>query len=100
MHFIQQRWSLSTPPKIPFNISKWIFVGCIILSFLLLAWDTWKARAAVRTRDVSLGVTNVMAYRYYSARSFSKFCLFRKINSSRKRNDMWAFYVFYTLKGT
>ncbi|KAG2220906.1 hypothetical protein INT45_013035, partial [Circinella minor] len=92
-------WSLSEEPKIPFYISKWIFVACIILSFLLLAWDVYKCRSVIATRDISLGVTNVMAYRYYSIRDFSKFCLFRKINDSRKTSDMCAFFVFYTLKG-
>ncbi|KAI8147719.1 hypothetical protein BJV82DRAFT_593105 [Fennellomyces sp. T-0311] len=92
-------WSLSEQPKIPFNISKWIFVACIILSFLLLAWDFYKARNVLKSRDISLGVTNVMAYRYYSVRDYAKFCLFRKINDSRKSSDMCAFFVFYTLKG-
>lgn len=94
-----QKWSLVQEPLVPFNYSKWIFVGCIALSFLLLAWDIYKARSVIASRDISLAVTNNMAYRYYSVRSYSRFCLFRKINDSRKTSDYFAFFVFYTLKG-
>ncbi|KAI9494849.1 hypothetical protein BDB00DRAFT_786947 [Zychaea mexicana] len=96
---LSDTWSLAEEPKIPFYISKWIFVACIILSFLLLAWDVYKCRAVLATRDISLGATNTMAYRYYSVRNYAKFCLFRKINDSRKASDTCAFFVFYTLKG-
>ncbi|KAI9322820.1 hypothetical protein BX666DRAFT_1898694 [Dichotomocladium elegans] len=96
---IYEQWSLSTEPMIPLKISKWIYVACIALSFLLLAWDIYKCRNVLDTDDISLAVTNPMAYHYNSVKSFSRFCLFRKINDSRKTSDMAAFYVFYTLKG-
>ncbi|CEI97169.1 hypothetical protein RMCBS344292_11306 [Rhizopus microsporus] len=96
---IYNKWSLSTQPKIPFYISKWIYVGCIILSFILLAWEIRKARAVMATEDVSLAVTNAMAFRTYSLKSYTYFCLLQKIKSSTKWSDVVIFYVFYTLKG-
>ncbi|KAI7885519.1 hypothetical protein K492DRAFT_12943 [Lichtheimia hyalospora FSU 10163] len=93
------QWSLSVQPKIPFDISKWIYVACIALSFLLLAWDFFKFQKILKSQYISLSVTNVMAYRYHSAKNFGRFCLFRKINSSRNTSDSIAFFVFYTLKG-
>ncbi|KAG2236755.1 hypothetical protein INT48_006939 [Thamnidium elegans] len=63
---IYDHWSLSTQPKIPFEISKWIYVGCIVISFMLLAWEIRKTRSVMDTRDISLAVTNPLAYKTYS----------------------------------
>ncbi|KAG2212589.1 hypothetical protein INT47_000565, partial [Mucor saturninus] len=95
---IYDHWSLSTQPKIPFYISKWIYVGCIVISFMLLAWEIRKTRTVMETRDISLAVTNPLAYRTYSIKSYSHFCLLQKIKSSTKWSDVIIFYVFYTLK--
>ncbi|KAL0136889.1 hypothetical protein V8B55DRAFT_1543456 [Mucor lusitanicus] len=81
---IYDKWSLSTQPKIPFYISKWIYVGCIALSFMLLAWEIRKTRNVMATRDISLAVTNPLAYRTYSVRSYIHFCLLQKIKSSTR----------------
>ena len=32
----------SSAVQVPFSIGKWIFFGCIIFSFLLLAWEARK----------------------------------------------------------
>lgn len=32
---------------------KWVFTGCIIFSFLLLAWEARKSRAIIKSRDIS-----------------------------------------------
>ncbi|KAG1176318.1 hypothetical protein G6F70_006435 [Rhizopus microsporus] len=80
---IYNKWSLSTQPKIPFYIT----------------WEIRKARAVMATEDVSLAVTNAMAFRTYSLKSYTYFCLLQKIKSSTKWSDVVIFYVFYTLKG-
>ncbi|KAI9033869.1 hypothetical protein CLU79DRAFT_692580 [Phycomyces nitens] len=86
-------------PLIRFEISKWIYVGCIILSFLLLAWESIKAKKIIKSRNISYAATNVMASRFYSMKSYSHFCLFQTIHASRKLTDYVAFFVFFTLKG-
>ncbi|KAI8355628.1 hypothetical protein EDC96DRAFT_516058 [Choanephora cucurbitarum] len=96
---VYDKWSLIEQPIIPFYISKWIYVGCIALSFLLLAWEIRNTVKVMDTRDVSLAVTNPLAYRTYSAKGYKYFCLLRKIKSSTKWSDVIIFYVFYTLKG-
>lgn len=73
---------------IPFNTGKWLFVGCIIFSFLLasifpsiiikallnvatqLAYESRKAKIIIASRDISYAFTNVMANNYYSLRRF------------------------------
>jgi hypothetical protein len=84
---------------IPFDYCKWIFSGCIIFSFLLLAYEAHKSRSVVRSRDISYAYTNVMANNYYSLRSYDHFCFFNQINNSKKKKDEFAFFIFFTFKG-
>lgn len=84
---------------VPITYSKWVFFGCIVFSFLLLAYEAQKCRAIVRSRDISYAYTNVMANNYYSLRSYDHFCLFSQINNSTKRKDEIAFFIFFTFKG-
>src|SRR5690348_2231961 len=64
-------WGSSIQPKISIAISKWIFLGSILASFLLLALDMKKAKAIIASRDISYTFTNTIAYRFYTLRSYS-----------------------------
>ncbi|EJD01444.1 uncharacterized protein FOMMEDRAFT_126370 [Fomitiporia mediterranea MF3/22] len=83
---------------IPFTVGKWLFVGCIIAGFLLLAYEARKARKIIASRDISYAFTNIMANNYYSLRSYDHFCFFCRINNSTKKKDDFAFFVFFTFK--
>ncbi|KAI0774381.1 hypothetical protein C8Q74DRAFT_1368862 [Fomes fomentarius] len=83
---------------IPFSIGRWLFFGCVIFSFLLLAYEAYKAKKIIQSRDISYAFTNVMANKYYSLRSYDHFCFFNHISASTKRMDDFAFFVFFTFK--
>ncbi|KAI1796277.1 hypothetical protein LXA43DRAFT_661315 [Ganoderma leucocontextum] len=83
---------------IPFSIGRWLFFGCVIFSFLLLAYDAYKAKKIIQSRDISYAFTNVMANKYYCLRSYDHFCFFNHIAASTKRIDDFAFFVFFTFK--
>ncbi|PVG03501.1 hypothetical protein CPB86DRAFT_804033 [Serendipita vermifera] len=83
---------------IPFGVAKWLFVGCIIFSFLLLAYEARKSKKIIASRDISFAFTNVMAQNYYSLRSYDHFCFFCHINDSTKKKDDFAFFIFFTFK--
>lgn len=83
---------------IPFKTGRWLFVGCIIFSFLLLAYESRKAKKIIASRDISYAFTNVMANNYYSLRSYDHFCFFDHISNSTKTSDDFAFFVFFTFK--
>jgi len=85
-------------PTISFEIGKWIFVGCIIFSFLLLAYEAQKAKKIIASRDISYSFTNIMANNYYSLRSYDHFCFFSQIENSTKKKDDFAFFIFFTFK--
>ncbi|KAG0253634.1 hypothetical protein BG011_006247, partial [Mortierella polycephala] len=84
---------------ISFEIYKWIFAACIILSFILLVWDIKKAAAIIQSRDISYAFTSMIAYRYYAVKSYAHFCLFQKIHNSKKTIDEVAFFCFFTFRG-
>ncbi|KAI9033737.1 hypothetical protein CLU79DRAFT_725113 [Phycomyces nitens] len=84
---------------IPYSISKWIFLGAIFISFVLLFWDVRKSRKIIASRNISYTFTSVMASRYYSMKDYRYYCLFCEINKSQKTTDTVAFFVFFTLKG-
>ncbi|KAF8941576.1 hypothetical protein BGZ58_005526 [Dissophora ornata] len=84
---------------ISFEIYKWIFAACIILSFVLLAWDMKKAAAIIKSRDISYAFTSMIAFRYYAIKSYAHFCLFQKIHNSKKTIDEVAFFCFFTFRG-
>ncbi|KAL4075950.1 hypothetical protein J3A83DRAFT_4224033 [Scleroderma citrinum] len=83
---------------IPFDIGKWLFVGCIIFGFLLLAYEAHKAKKIIASRDISYAFTNVVANNYYSLRSYDHFCFFDHISNSTKKKDDFAFFIFFTFK--
>ncbi|GAA5997438.1 uncharacterized protein JCM10292_000847 [Rhodotorula paludigena] len=85
--------------EVPFKIGKWIFFGCIVFSYLLLLWEARKARAIVKSRDISYAFTNVMSHNWYALRSYDHFCFFSQIDNSKKKKDNLAFFVFFTFKG-
>ncbi|KAI8378484.1 hypothetical protein BD560DRAFT_366400 [Blakeslea trispora] len=91
--------SINADASIPPTVAKWIFLGAIIVSFLILFWEMKKSKDIVDTRDISLAFFSQIANRYYSTKDYSCFCLFRTINNSRKTMDSIAFFVFFTLKG-
>jgi len=84
--------------SIPFNVVKWLFVGCIIFSFLLLAYETRKTKKIIASRDISYAFTNVLANNYYSIRSYDHFCFFDHISNSTKKKDDFVFFIFFTFK--
>jgi hypothetical protein len=84
--------------SIPFSIGQWLFLGCIIFSFLLLAYESRKTKKIINSRDISYAFTNVMANHYYSLRSYDHFCFFDHISNSTKTSDDFAFFVFFVFK--
>jgi hypothetical protein len=83
---------------ISFDVGKWLFVGCILFGFLLLAYESRKSKKIIASRDISYAFTNVMANHYYSLRSYDHFCFFDHISNSTKKKDDFAFFIFFTFK--
>ncbi|KAF9154708.1 hypothetical protein BG015_000163 [Linnemannia schmuckeri] len=84
--------------KLPFEVYKWLFSGCILLGFALLGWEIRRARAIIASRDISYAFTSLIASRYYTVRSYPHYCFFAQINNSKKTVDEVAFFCFFTFR--
>ncbi|TPX52349.1 hypothetical protein SeMB42_g01481 [Synchytrium endobioticum] len=84
---------------IPLQYRVWIILATVLLSFILLYIDVRRANVILASRDISYAVTSTIAYRYYSLKSYSHYCLFNQISNSKKGTDALAFFVFFSLKG-
>ncbi|KAF0482317.1 pheromone-regulated K+ transporter prm6 [Gigaspora margarita] len=96
---LNDTWT-SVKPAISFSISKWIFVGSILMSFILLFLEMKKAYTIVKSGDISFSFTNKIAYRYYTLTSYAHWCFFQEIQDREKFfPDKVAFHVFFEFKG-
>jgi hypothetical protein len=96
---IFDKWSTTIKPVISYEKSKWIYVGCIIMSFVLLILDWRKAKSIIASKDISYAFTSIIASRYYALRSYAHHCFFCEINKQKRKVDRIAFFVFFTFKG-
>ncbi|CAG8697426.1 36076_t:CDS:2 [Gigaspora margarita] len=95
---LNDTWT-SVKPAISFSISKWIFVGSILMSFILLFLEMKKAYTIVKSGDISFSFTNKIAYRYYTLTSYAHWCFFQEIQDREKVfPDKVAFHVFFEFK--
>ncbi|KAG0362110.1 hypothetical protein BG005_006605 [Podila minutissima] len=83
---------------LPLEVYKYLFTGCIVLGFLLLALEIRRANAIIKSRDISYAFTSMIASRYYSVRSYPHYCLFAQINNSKKTVDEVAFFCFFKFR--
>ncbi|ORX98150.1 hypothetical protein K493DRAFT_214713 [Basidiobolus meristosporus CBS 931.73] len=78
---------------------RWIFVGSIAASYVLLFLEISKARAVILSGDISFTFTSIIANRYYTLRSYAHYCFFNQIHNQKRFKDELAFFVFFALKG-
>ncbi|KAF9122900.1 hypothetical protein BGW39_009412 [Mortierella sp. 14UC] len=92
-------WASKIQPAIEILIARWIFTGCILLSFLLLAMDFRKAIKVMRSEDISYAVSNLIVSGFYCLQKFDYFCFIEKICNSSQLHDKLCLFVFFQLKG-
>ncbi|KAG0272004.1 hypothetical protein BGZ95_000124, partial [Linnemannia exigua] len=95
---ISGAWTSEIQPALEISIARWIFAGCILLSFLLLAIDFRKALRVIRSEDISYAVSNSIVSGFYCLQKFDYFCFIEKIRNSSKLHDKLCFFVFFQLK--
>lgn len=86
-------------PKIPFSISRWVFLGSVVVSFILLFIEVRKAKKIIASGDISYAFTSTVATRYYTLTSYAHWCFFQEIINQQRTQDRIAFFVFFSFKG-
>ncbi|KIV99350.1 uncharacterized protein PV09_09008 [Verruconis gallopava] len=95
-------WSSQVKPAIPFTVAKWIFSGCIILSWALaiLAWI--NAIRVIRRGCVTDDYLNSTAVTLQSIRpgsGWKRFLVFAALTKSKKKVSWIAIFVYFQRQG-
>jgi Fungal potassium channel len=98
------RWSGKIKPVIPLHISRWIFAGCIILSFVLLLHRWMRAIRVMKRDGVAQSYLDPLAVRIQSirmgkeGRGWKRFLVFAELTKSRKGADYVALFSYYSFE--
>ena len=100
---IFDKWAGQIQPAIPLNISRWIFAGCIILSFVLLFYRWLRAIRVMRQGGVAKSYLDPLAVRIQSirwgkARGWKRFLVFAELTKSRKGADYVALFAYFSFE--
>lgn len=99
------RWSGQVQPIIPFDIARWIFAGCIILSWVLLAYRRLRAIRVMRRGIVAASYLDPLAVRVQSVRmgkegrGWRRFLLFAELTKGRKGAEYVALFTYFSFEG-
>lgn len=101
---IFDRWSGQVKPAIPFHISRWIFTGCIILSWFLLVYRWMKAVRAIKSGVIAASYLDPLAVRVQSirmganGRGWRRFLVFAALTKGRKGNEYVALFTYFSFE--
>ncbi|KAK4147445.1 uncharacterized protein C8A04DRAFT_24695 [Dichotomopilus funicola] len=99
------KWSGSIEPSqiIDFDISKWIFTVCILLSFANLAYEYFRAITIMRRGSVAECFLDSLAARLESirmgeGRGWKRFLVFAELTKSKKGAEYIALFSFFSFQ--
>ncbi|CAM1506385.1 Fc.00g060260.m01.CDS01 [Cosmosporella sp. VM-42] len=97
------RWSSKIDPAISLDISKWIFSVCIILSFVNLAWEGFRATKVIKKGDVAACYMDNLAVRWESIRvgsgqGWRRFLVFAELTKSKKGAEYIALFTYFSFQ--
>ena len=98
-------WPGQIKPSIPFNVSKWIFAICILLSWTLCAYEWFRAIKTIRRGSVAKDYLDPLASTLQSIRvgrhghGWKRFLVFASLTKSKKGADYVALFAYFQFKG-
>ncbi|RMZ90727.1 hypothetical protein DV736_g2050, partial [Chaetothyriales sp. CBS 134916] len=98
------RWAGRIEPAIPLRISRWIFAGCIILSFVLLIYRWIRALKVIKQGGVAKSYLDPLAVRLQSirmgerGRGWKRFLVFAELTKSKKGADYVALFSYFSFE--
>lgn len=98
------RWSGEIQPKIPLNVSKWIFSGCIIASWINLGFEHLRAWRVMRRGAVAESYLDNLAVRLESVkmgksgRGWRRFLVFAELTKSKKGTEYVALFTYFAFQ--
>lgn len=100
---IFNRWSSKIEPTIPFDVSRWIFSVCILLSFINLGFEYVRAWRVMKRGNVAETFLDNLAVRLESIRAGSgqgwrRFLVFAELTKSKKGAEYVALFTYFSFK--
>ncbi|ESZ91960.1 hypothetical protein SBOR_7650 [Sclerotinia borealis F-4128] len=98
------RWSGEIQPKIPIHVSKWIFSGCIIASWINLGFEHLRAWRVMRRGAVAESYLDNLAVRLESVkmgkegRGWRRFMVFAELTKSKKGTEYVALFTYFAFQ--
>lgn len=97
------KWAGQIQPALPLTYSRWIFAGCIILSFALLIYRWGRALKVMRGGKVAKSYLDPLAVRVECIRmgdgqGWRRFLVFAELTKSRKGADYVALFAYYSFE--
>ena len=98
------KWAGQIQPAIDLKYSRWVFSGCIILSFLLLIYRWLRALKVMRGGKVAKAYLDPLAVRVecirmgQQGRGWRRFLVFAELTKSRKGADYVALFAYYSFE--
>lgn len=96
------KWTSGLTPKIDLKVAKWIFSGCIILSWTLAIWSWIMAFKTIRRGCVTDDYLDDLAVVLQSIRcgtGWQRFLVFAELTKSKKKVSWIALFVYFQRKG-
>lgn len=98
------RWSGQIKPYIPLKYSRWIFAGCIILSFVFLFFRWLRAIRVMKRGGVADSYLDPLAVCVQSVRmgqegrGWKRFLVFAELSKGKKGADYVALFTHYSFE--
>lgn len=97
------RWAGQISPALDLKYSRWVFAGCIILSFVLLIYRWMRALKVMRGGKVAKAYLDPLAVRVEcirmgEGRGWKRFLLFAELTKSRKGADYVALFAYFSFE--
>ncbi|KAH6679767.1 hypothetical protein B0J14DRAFT_306088 [Halenospora varia] len=97
------KWSGEIQPKINFDISKWIFSACIILSWVNLGYEHIRAarvmkRGAVAESFLDSLAVRIQCTRLGKGRGYRRFLVFAELTKSKKGAEYVALFTYFSFQ--
>ncbi|KAK0708189.1 hypothetical protein B0H67DRAFT_648281 [Lasiosphaeris hirsuta] len=99
------RWSsqIELTQLISFDIAKWIFSICIILSFINLGFEHVRARKIMNRGSVAESFLDSLAVRLESirmgkGRGYKRFLVFAELTKSKKGAEIIALFTYFSFQ--
>lgn len=97
------RWSSQVEPAIPFDILKYIFSVCIILSIVNLVYEGIRASRVMKRGNVAECYLDSLAVRWESLRfgrgqGWKRFLVFAALTKSKKGTEYIALFTYFSFQ--